>query len=274
MDYFAINKNSYFEHHGILGQKWGKKNGPPYPLDYSKLSAEERAKDKERAINEGDISTVSYKKNRNYYSDAELNSVINRYNLNARLSELQAKSELLAKGKSKSEQLTDAMGKISDAGNKLANAIDSGTKVYNSVAKIMNAVGDANMPIIGQDKAKKVSTTIRNIDTIAGTITETVKDSEGNTYITKKPYGSKKEEREAKKEEKAAKKEEKAAKEMADYIKKTAKDQVKPKKEKAERYSGDVVDSGYDWDQYYQPSNNYRVGMNNNFLLEDKRKRR
>ncbi len=20
-------------HHGILGQKWGKKNGPPYPLD-------------------------------------------------------------------------------------------------------------------------------------------------------------------------------------------------------------------------------------------------
>lgn len=22
-----------FEHHGILGQKWGVKNGPPYPLD-------------------------------------------------------------------------------------------------------------------------------------------------------------------------------------------------------------------------------------------------
>lgn len=21
-------------HHGILGQKWGKMNGPPYPLDY------------------------------------------------------------------------------------------------------------------------------------------------------------------------------------------------------------------------------------------------
>lgn len=29
-------------HHGILGQKWGSKNGPPYPLDYSKHSAREK----------------------------------------------------------------------------------------------------------------------------------------------------------------------------------------------------------------------------------------
>lgn len=31
-------------HHGILGQKWGKKNGPPYPLDYSDHSAAEKKK--------------------------------------------------------------------------------------------------------------------------------------------------------------------------------------------------------------------------------------
>ena len=29
-------------HHGILGMKWGKKNGPPYPLDASDHSASER----------------------------------------------------------------------------------------------------------------------------------------------------------------------------------------------------------------------------------------
>lgn len=33
-------------HHGILGQKWGKKNGPPYPLD-SKVSTGKRLKNSE-----------------------------------------------------------------------------------------------------------------------------------------------------------------------------------------------------------------------------------
>ena len=31
-------------HHGILGQKWGKRNGPPYPLDREDYSAEEKRK--------------------------------------------------------------------------------------------------------------------------------------------------------------------------------------------------------------------------------------
>lgn len=35
--YYVMNQ-SYIEHHGIRGQRWGKRNGPPYPLsggDYS-----------------------------------------------------------------------------------------------------------------------------------------------------------------------------------------------------------------------------------------------
>lgn len=31
---FKIERDpNYLEHHGILGQKWGTQNGPPYPLD-------------------------------------------------------------------------------------------------------------------------------------------------------------------------------------------------------------------------------------------------
>lgn len=30
------------KHHGIAGQRWGKRNGPPYPLEYSKHSKSER----------------------------------------------------------------------------------------------------------------------------------------------------------------------------------------------------------------------------------------
>lgn len=34
----------YLKHHGIKGQKHGIQNGPPYPLDYKKHSAEEKKK--------------------------------------------------------------------------------------------------------------------------------------------------------------------------------------------------------------------------------------
>ena len=37
-----MNYNDYLAHHGILGQRWGKKNGPPYPLDSGDHSASER----------------------------------------------------------------------------------------------------------------------------------------------------------------------------------------------------------------------------------------
>ena len=32
----------YLQHWGILGQKWGQKNGPPYPLSLAKMNSAER----------------------------------------------------------------------------------------------------------------------------------------------------------------------------------------------------------------------------------------
>ena len=45
MKYFteAIEKKNSIEHHGILGQKWGRLNGPPYPLDKGDHSASEKS---------------------------------------------------------------------------------------------------------------------------------------------------------------------------------------------------------------------------------------
>lgn len=39
---YEFTREEDLEHHGILGQKWGKRNGPPYPLDAGDHSAAEK----------------------------------------------------------------------------------------------------------------------------------------------------------------------------------------------------------------------------------------
>ncbi len=40
--YVGYYEDHYLAHHGILGQKWGRKNGPPYPLEPKDHSASEK----------------------------------------------------------------------------------------------------------------------------------------------------------------------------------------------------------------------------------------
>lgn len=62
-------------HHGILGQKWGKRNGPPYPLDQKSHSISEKKAGWRKSLDNKNEST--YNKNRKYHlTDKQKRAVV------------------------------------------------------------------------------------------------------------------------------------------------------------------------------------------------------
>lgn len=60
--YYANEMDEYLAHHGIFGMKWGKRNGPPYPLNAGDHSASEKKAGWRKSLSDWRKSSATKKK--------------------------------------------------------------------------------------------------------------------------------------------------------------------------------------------------------------------
>lgn len=116
-------KNELY-HHGILGQKWGKKNGPPYPLTKSRMSSAERKNYNPDYLEAHSGKPVSE------MSTNELNRI------NARLQAEQNYLRLTAT-KSKGQRFMDGIGAVNKTADTVVKTVGT-VKKGKAVVKILS----------------------------------------------------------------------------------------------------------------------------------------
>lgn len=147
-----VYEEDYLFHHGIKGQKWGKQNGPPYPLSKEKHNkvVKKSKKEKDR-IKE--------------MSDDELQNAIERLSLENRYIKLKAKeneksinyvNQLLKTGKG----ITDSISKSdpTNTSKSISTILDSSSKIINNSSKSKKAISKYNLDLsnMSDDDLKKI----------------------------------------------------------------------------------------------------------------------
>lgn len=98
---YTINEKE-LSHHGILGMKWGKRQGPPYPLDPEDHSAAEKKAGYKKSIDGGKSDSVKKKpfKSDKANTSQDLNSIAKKLGEKAdKVSEKYAKKAYKASSK-------------------------------------------------------------------------------------------------------------------------------------------------------------------------------
>ena len=183
MEYYSLIKNNTLSHHGIKGMSWGNRRAEWYPIDkyeahlrsmgyseraikkkmrkaekgeakYQKQLAKTRAKnlakaqrsksyalklkkEKEDIIKRGDIEKALERIDD--FSNEELKIIVDRN---------QAKISI---AKAKTDAMISKLSTVNDVVQKATSITSNSVAIYNNVAKVANAFGDYNLPILGQN---------------------------------------------------------------------------------------------------------------------------
>ena len=183
MEYYSLIKNNTLSHHGIKGMSWGNRRAEWYPIDkyeahlrsmgyseraikkkmrkaekgeakYQKQLAKTRAKnlakaqrsksyalklkkEKEDIIKRGDIEKALERIDD--FSNEELKIIVDRN---------QAKINI---AKAKTDAMISKLSTVNDVIQKATSITSNSVAIYNNVAKVANAFGDYNLPILGQN---------------------------------------------------------------------------------------------------------------------------
>ena len=183
MEYYSLIKNDTLSHHGIKGMSWGNRRAEWYPIDkyeahlrsmgyseraikkkmrkaekgeakYQKQLAKTRAKnlakaqrsksyalklkkEKEDIIKRGDIEKALERIDD--FSNEELKIIVDRN---------QAKINV---AKAKTDAMISKLSTVNEVVQKATSITSNSVAIYNNVAKVANAFGDYNLPILGQN---------------------------------------------------------------------------------------------------------------------------
>ena len=192
MGYNVIFKDDYLEHHGILGQKWGHRNGPPYPLDANDHSAAEKKAGWKKSLDAGSKVRSTVKKVNdaskswnNKVSDADYKYMNERIRLNAQ------KARDLAFAKEENKRKSDIRKNYRED---VKNAKTENLRVYKdssylevASSSIKNIAGGLTMSAIGKlIETKYGESMATDILKVGG-----MSFAEGSAYVTLVNVGAK-----------------------------------------------------------------------------------
>ena len=146
-------RHNYLVHHGIGGMKWGKKNGPPYPLKSSDHSAAEKK-----------AGTSGWTKDAKDMTDEELRTAVNRKRMENEYRQYEVKSGKSKKVNNNIDTAKDAARTTANALNIVAQAERTANK--NKEADNLNATANAINRTVNKN-TKKVNLEKRDLSVLS-----------------------------------------------------------------------------------------------------------